>query len=98
MLPDEPASESVINQSPSSSPRRSVSRSPWLAAHAMSSLSSSAAQPVAQVTLQDLAGGVARQLVHEHDLLGLLVAGEVVLAERDQLGLGHIRARPLLHH
>src|SRR5689334_18880283 len=44
-----------------------------------------AGQPFAQLALQYLARGVLRQGVDEHDVLGLLVAGDARAAEGDQL-------------
>src|SRR3954462_9309360 len=93
MLPDEPASESVISSFPSSSTRPPVSRSPPVPVHLRSLRGFLLAQPIAQLALQDLAGGVARQLVSENDPLRLLVAGQAVLAEGNELGLGHVGAR-----
>src|SRR3954454_10328414 len=96
MLPDEPASGSLIRWFPSSSPAgqsRVPRRSPYTP---RSRPPFPVAQPVSELPLQDLAGGVAGQLVHAHDLLRLLVAGELVPAEGDQLGLGHVGAGALL--
>src|SRR3954469_24767783 len=90
MLPDEPASESVISSFPSSSTRPPVWRSPPVPVLPRSLRDFLLAQPIAQLALQDLAGGVAGQLVGEHNPLGLLVASQVVLAEGNELGLGHV--------
>src|SRR5215211_1767782 len=101
MLPDEPASESVISSFPSSSTRPPVSRSPPVPVHLGSLLRYLLAQLVTQLTLQNLPGGVAGQFVGEHDPLRLLVAGQAVLAEGNDLGFGHVGARAPLddgHH
>src|SRR5439155_27337902 len=59
----------------------------------MSASGTEARRPVgvrlAQVALEDLPAGVARQLVDEHDAGRLLVAGEVLAAVIDEFALGH---------
>src|ERR1700693_4010971 len=49
-------------------------------------------------SLEQLAGRIARELVHEVDRGGLLVAGAAVRAERDPLFVRGFRSRPQLDH